>query len=145
MIKNHCPGKVSKLNSSTELHYCHSTYDHNIAGTKISTTWNVDADIQSSKLTTIPGCSPSTLGSGDEARINAGNCQPTSCLFYQDNKAQVCAQLNRGTDSNDPSTFYSNPSTYDPTVTDQKWQFNPYSAFVHMICGQKIYAFPTDD
>merc|ERR1712216_213621 len=25
------------------------------------------------------------------------------------------------------------------------WQFNPYSAFVHMICGQKIFAFPTDD
>jgi hypothetical protein len=25
------------------------------------------------------------------------------------------------------------------------WLFNPYSAFVHLICGQKIYAFPNDD
>lgn len=145
LIKNHCPGKVSKLESSTELYYCSGTYTRDIEGTKVASTWNLtDAEIKSSDFESV--CPVSKLGKSEtEKKTNIGNCQPVDCLFYQDNKTRICADLNRGNDSDDASKFYSNPSPYDPTVSDKTWQFNPYAAFVHMICGPKIYAFPTDD
>jgi hypothetical protein len=146
LIKNHCPGKVQKLDSSTDLYYCSGTYTRDIEGTKVDSTWNLtDADIASSNLASV-GCSAGDLGdTKTKSKENIGNCQPTKCLFYQDNKARVCADLNRGNNDDDASKFYTNPSPYDPTATDKKWQFNPYAAFVHMICGPSIYAFPTDD
>jgi hypothetical protein len=140
LIKNHCPGTVSKLNSSTELYSCKGTFGGNIEGTKVDTTWDVDAAMQS---TNMDACPASNLGSGNAAKTTIGNCQ--SCLFGNNHKAGLCAALNRGDDSFDTSKFFSKPSPYDPTATDKKWQFNPYAAFVHMICGPEIYAFPTDD
>jgi hypothetical protein len=140
VIKNHCPGKVEKLNSSTELYSCKGTYNSDIDGTKVDTTWDLDADIASSNM---GACPASALGSGTHAKNTIGNCQ--SCLFGNDQKAGLCAALNRGDDSHDASKFFSKPSPYDPTATDKKWQFNPYAAFVHMTCGPNIFAFPTDD
>jgi hypothetical protein len=143
-IQNYCPGTMKKLDSETELYYCSSTYSKNIDGTKIDSDWDVAATISSSTLFPQSTCSASKLGDGDAAKINIGNCQPADCLFFGKGHA-TCAEMNRGSsEDHDPSTFYSKPSPYDPTK-DVKWQFNPYAAFVHLICGPTIFAFPTDD
>jgi hypothetical protein len=138
-LKNYCPGVVERLDSEIEMYYCTAPTDNTIEGTEVDETWDVNA---TKSVTNVSETCPA-VGYGNQAKVNIQKCQPTECMTDD-----TCAELNRGTtatvdDAGD--TFYSEPEPYNPNKDDIQWRFNPYPAFVHLICGQKIMAFPADE